>query len=285
MKDLAIVVDSACGLDEKQAELYGYYFLPLQIEIDNVTYNDGIDLTAKNFFEKFSLKSENVKTSATPLGYSKNLLEQLSKEYKRVVVFPISTKLSSQYNSLNLIAQDFDNVFIVESVDVAQTILFRVDKFLETYKKEGFEKAFEISSKWIDDEMDITLLPKYNDYLVKGGRLSKSAAALAKLLQIVPFIRFTNGSLEKQGKGRVFNKSLQNVVDEKMQNQNEEDQIIILGEKNSDVEALITYIQSTYKIQSFTMPIPNVISIHTGPEAVVIIKGPKLKDKMEKYLK
>ncbi|MCU9936786.1 DegV family protein [Mycoplasmopsis cynos] len=34
MKDIAIVIDSSRGLNKYQAEKFGYYFLPLQIEIN-----------------------------------------------------------------------------------------------------------------------------------------------------------------------------------------------------------------------------------------------------------
>ncbi|WP_334687351.1 DegV family protein [Mycoplasmopsis felis] len=68
--------------------------------------------------------------------------------------------------------------------------------------------------------MDITLIPKHNDYLVKGGRLSPAAATIAKLLKIVPLIRFENGKLEKQGKGRLFLKSIFNEIDIKFNNSN-----------------------------------------------------------------
>ncbi|MFL1037999.1 DegV family protein, partial [Mycoplasmopsis synoviae] len=54
------------------------------------------------------------------------------------------------------------------------------------------------------DQYSVSLVPKYNNFLVKGGRLSPQAALLAKLLNIVPIIKFENGELKKEGKGRIF---------------------------------------------------------------------------------
>ncbi|WBP84032.1 DegV family protein [Mycoplasmopsis edwardii] len=285
MKELAIVVDSACGLDKRQAESLNLFYLPLQIELDGILYNDGVDINTQTFFKHFNLNTKTFKTSATPLGQSKVLIEELSKEYKKVVVFPLSTKLSSQYNTLSVLAREFNNVYVVESVDVAQTILFRLEKFLSELETFGFDKAFKNASIWNNDELDITLLPKYNDYLVKGGRLSKGAATIAKLLQIVPLIRFENGSLEKQGKGRVFLKSVQNVIDEKFESKQNNDEVVILGEHNEDTKTIVLYLESKYKLTPYILPIPNIISVHTGPDAIVIIKGKNLRKLLEKYTK
>lgn len=283
MKDIAIVVDSACGLDKIQAEKHGFYFLPLQIQMDGLNYNDGIDINSSTFFDKFNLNTKGVKTSATPIGYSENLIEELSNKYKQVVIFPISQHLSSQYSFLKIISDKYQNVHVVESVDVAQTILFRVNKFITNLEKLGLDNSIKLASIWNDSELDITLVPKYNDYLVKGGRLSKPVATLAKLLKIVPLIRFQNGTLEKQGKGRLFLKSLQNALDEKMQKFSSDDEIILLGQKTSEAKELLTYLEQKYQVKTRIFPIPNVISIHTGPEAIVILKGTKLKTTLEKY--
>ncbi|WP_322959314.1 DegV family protein [Mycoplasmopsis cynos] len=283
MKDIAIVIDSSCGLNKYQAEKFGYYFLPLQIEINEKKYNDGIDFDNENFFDFFNLQSKSAKTSATPLGYSKNLLEDLALKYQKVVVFPISSKLSSQYNSLKLISNNIKNIYIVDSVDVAQTILFRIEKFKKSLIKNGFEYAFSEASKWSNKELDITLLPKHNEYLVKGGRLSKGAATIAKLFKIVPLIRFENGSLEKQGKGRIFFKSLQNVLDEKFQIKENNDELVLLGSMTQDMMSLSKYANEKYSLNPIILPIPNVISVHTGPEAIVIIKGKYLSSTLDKY--
>ncbi|WP_027121428.1 DegV family protein [Mycoplasma leonicaptivi] len=283
MKDIAIVVDSSSGLTKEQANKLGLYFLPLQIELEGQIYNDGIDLTYDNFFNHFSLNTKVAKTSATNLGYASDLLTSLANEYQKVVVFPISSKLSSQFSMLDSIAKDLNNVYIVDSVDIAVTILVRVQKFINDYQKLGFEEAFKNACVWNEDELSITLLPKFNDYLVRGGRLSPAANIIAKLLKVVPLIKFSNGILDKEGKGRVFDKSLINVVDSKIKNK--EDKLIFLGEKNEDMFSLIEYVKKQYNIEPIVLPIPNVISIHTGPQAIVIIKtNTEIKDLIAKYV-
>ncbi|WAM01233.1 DegV family protein [Mycoplasmopsis felis] len=57
MKNIAIVVDSSCGLTENQAKKLDLFYLPLMIEVDGKVYREGIDVSSENLFEVFTLKS------------------------------------------------------------------------------------------------------------------------------------------------------------------------------------------------------------------------------------
>ncbi|WAM09315.1 DegV family protein [Mycoplasmopsis cynos] len=96
-------------------------------------------------------------------------------------------------------------------------------------------------------------------------------------------IRFENGSLEKQGKGRIFFKSLQNVLDEKFQIKENNDELVLLGSMTQDMMSLSKYANEKYSLNPIILLIPNVISVHTGPEAIVIIKGKYLSSTLDKY--
>ncbi|WP_036464293.1 DegV family protein [Mycoplasmopsis sturni] len=276
MEKIAYVIDSASGLTKKQAEKLGWFYLPLGIEINDHLYKDGIEINNSNLFDIFSVDSKMAKTSSSAPGLAIELFTELSQKYDKVIVFPISTYLSGQAANLTAIAQDFENVYVVQSLYVAQLIplkIFELDSLLKN------QCPFEESIQKIESpnkDFDVTLAPKYNDFLVKGGRLTPAAAAVAKLLKIIPMIKFENGQLLKEGKGRVFNKTILNIIDDKIKN-NPNAQIIILHAKNQEIQQYVNYIKDKYGIDAYLVDSPSVISIHIGPEAIAVIayNGPK----------
>ncbi|WLP85486.1 DegV family protein [Mycoplasma seminis] len=275
MKNIAIIVDSSCGLTKQQVEALGWHFLPLKIELDGKIYNDGDDLHSNKLFEVFSLQTQSYKTSCTPIGYVEELVEKLSQDHDYVVVFPISKYLSSQYQNIKGLESLYPKLRVFESEYIAILLTFQVFKFLDLVKQGlDVEDALHQAEAW-DENMFVSLIPKYNDYLVKGGRLSPSAATVAKLLKIVPIIQFHKGKLEKEGKGRVFLKTVLNKSDEKAADN--DDDILILQNDCAETSEVISHLKNSYPNRVFQSCLPNCISIHTGPEAIVVIKlGRKL---------
>ncbi|MFV8435170.1 DegV family protein [Mycoplasma sp. 3137] len=279
MKKIAIVVDSSCGLTKEQVEKLGWHFLPLKIELDDKIYNDGDTLKSNELFRHFSLETKTYKTACTPIGLVQDMVEQLSATHDYVVVFPISKHLSSQYQNLKGMEALYPKLRVFDSEYIAILLTFQVYEFLNLVEKENMDvdKALNLAAQW-KEEMLVSLVPKYNDYLVKGGRLSPSAATVAKLLKIVPIISFYHGKLEKEGKGRIFAKTILNKIDEKLQDSDSD--LLILQNDCAEHAQIVKYVKDNYKSNRvFSSSLPNCISIHTGPEAIVIIKlGRKLTD-------
>ncbi|QNM93949.1 DegV family protein [Mycoplasma sp. Pen4] len=286
MKKMAIVVDSSCGLSRKQIEELGWYFLPLKIELDGKIYDDGDNLLSTELFNHFSLDTKTYKTSCTPIGHVEEMIEKLSAEYENIVVFPISKHLSSQYQNLKVMESVFAKLKVFDSQYISILTLMRIFYFIDLVEKEGFsiDQALEKSAEWTG-ELSVSLVPKYNDYLVKGGRLSPSAATVAKLLKIVPIIAFDKGKLEKEGKGRIFTKAICNNITAKLENDNNTSDIIILHNDSPDYATIKSFVESNFPNDVYTSNLPNCISIHTGPEAIVIIKSTKkLHDSLKKVI-
>lgn len=272
---IAIVIDSSSGLTEKEAKARGWHFLPLYINIDGIEYKDGVDLTHDNFLSIY--KSNSIgKTSCTPIGEVLNLFEQLSKENDFVVVYPISHELSSQYNNLELISKQFKNVFVIKSKRVCQFIVRDlVDLEADVLSnKLTLKQAINVIEKKDYSQVDILLYPKDINVLVRGGRLAPSAAKLAKLLKIFPVIGLEEGRLEKFSKGRTFDKTFFNTAIDQYKKLSKKSNrtILFLDTANQESEALSSKLKEEidYEHEIIRRPIPPVIAIHTGYEAISI---------------
>ncbi|MBN4089660.1 DegV family protein [Mycoplasma enhydrae] len=289
---IKIIVDSSCGLNEAQANEMGWGFIPLQAEVEGKTYQIGKDILIDDYVKLWKENRKiDAKTSASSLGYNEEVVAKYLNDYDKIIIYPISKFLSSQTNFLTTQFQDNDKVFVVQSKHLSFLIFKNLLEF-EQKIKDGvaFEEACEIFEKNNDK---LILIPQFNDALVKGGRLSKSAAAIAKLLRIVPILKFDNGILEKEAIGRIFSKSLEKVVADMWKNNQENITnkcLLIIHSGSELLEELTAKFKNIInnQIPVYSLDLPVDIAIHTGVGAVctTIIKiDPKIESKFFKYAK
>ncbi|ENY68746.1 Hypothetical protein, putative DegV family protein [Metamycoplasma auris 15026] len=289
---IKIIVDSSSGLTQKQANELGWGFLPLQCEIDGKKYQIGSEFFVEDFKKIWQEnKKVNAQTSATSPAIAEMELAKYIDDYDLVLIYPISTHLSSQTSFLMNQFKDNKKVYVVESKRVSYLVV-RDLLIFENKINAGasFEEAiahFEINNE------RLILIPQFNDALVKGGRLSKSAAVIAKLLKIVPLIKYDFGVLEKEGIGRVFTKSLEKTVSEMYEDNkaNLEDKILFVVHAESDLlESLIAKFKviTENNLPIYSVKLPVDISIHTGIGAVcvtVVNVDKNIKDKLTLFAK
>lgn len=271
---LRMIIDSSAGIDKKEADKRGWDFLPLYMTIDNKDYADGIDLDTKNYYKLATLDSE-VRTSATPPGIAMDIIEKASKENDYVLIYALSTGLSSQTNNIKMLTSDLDNVFVVPSLGVGYAITRDVEE-LEKLAKAGksWEEIKKAAVEMTNDLYGI-VAPETMKWLVKGGRVSPAAAGMANLLKIVPLISFTNGGLDKYGKGRVFKKSISKFAKDLKDKYGDDREYIIYNAGNSDIKEITKMIKEIIGDNVILSDFPSVIVNHTGPGAIGIITRKK----------
>lgn len=270
---IAIIVDSSTGLTKEQAEKKGWFYLPLYFNLGNKEYRDGIDVDRKSLFDILendpNMKDLKGATSATPIGEAIQLVESIQDKYDKILIYPISEGLSSQYANLKVTFNNYKKVHVVKSKKVAVLILLDLINFENNIAK-GMEynSAVQILEQPIDG--DFLLIPKFNDNLVKGGRLTPSAAAIANLLKICPVIRFDeNGKLTKEGKGRIFRKTISKYFQSLLDKRSHKNySVFVIHSENKEIEDIKENLHEKSGKYINEYYIPNIISIHTGIEAV-----------------
>ena len=265
---IGYVIDSASGLSKDEAHAKGFYFLPLVININGKDYLDGDDLKAKQYYQKISLE-DNVRTSFTPPKLIKNVLTKAAKENDYVIVYPMSKHLSSQLDNIQLVAKTMQNVYVIESMAIATIIekeITMIQKFATKSKNINEIMAFanQNTNNW-----NAILVPRTLQWLVKGGRINRSVAKMASLLKIVPIIRFKDGKLEKEGKGRIYRKTCIKSF-KKIAKETQAKTIYILIGNGTLEKELASNLKKTQK-NLVIHQIPPVIASHCGPNSFIAL--------------
>ena len=64
----AVVTDSTANLDQETIDKYGIKVVPIPYIIDGTEYQDGVDLTRPEFYEKMRNEKDFPTTSQPPVG-------------------------------------------------------------------------------------------------------------------------------------------------------------------------------------------------------------------------
>lgn len=204
MKKVAVVTDSNAGIRQKEAKELGIFVLPMPFTIDDQTYNEDINLTHEEFFEK-QLNGAEIFTSQPVVGNVKELWDQILKDYDEIVHIPMSSGLSGSCQTAMMLAQEYDNrVFVVDSQRISVTQKYDVidAKRLADQGKSGQEICDILTENKLNASIYITV--NTLDYLKKGGRITPAAALLGGMLKIKPILQIQGEKLDSFAKTRTM---------------------------------------------------------------------------------
>ena len=177
--------------------------LPMTITFGDQQYRDKEELSHQRFYELL-IESEQLPSTSQigPAQFEEAFQAQVDAGHSVVAVI-LSGKLSGTYQSACIAAEEFpQKVFVVDSENAALGEGILVQRAAQLVDQ-GLE-APEIAQRLGDEKKDIRLIALLDtlEYLKRGGRISKSVAAIGGLLSIKPVIAVQNGEVCMLGKAR-----------------------------------------------------------------------------------
>lgn len=214
---IQIITDSAADYSAQEIERRGIICVPMTVSFGEETFQDGVDLTKEAFFERLVSSSEIPKTAQPSPAQFLEHFERAKAAGDTVIAILISGELSGTIQAA-AIARDmaeYDNIYIIDSRNATLGMRILVDR--AAFLREKGESAEKIVQ-----EVE-ALIPRIRiyagletlEYLYKGGRLSKSQAAIGSLVNLKPVVRVIDGKVElfsKQIGLRHVNKVLEKVL-------------------------------------------------------------------------
>lgn len=177
--------------------------LPLSVTFGQTTYEDGVDLSHRRFYELL-VEGDDLPMTGQVNPYAfEQAIAQAREAGEEVVVITLSGKLSGTNASAMTAAAAFeDGVYVVDSKSVTVGERILVDYALRLVG-EGLGAAdIACALEQAREDIHVVGLLDTLEFLRRGGRIPASAAALGKLLSIKPVITITDGAVELLGKAR-----------------------------------------------------------------------------------
>ncbi len=202
MGKIAVVSDSNSGITPQEAKELGVYILPMPFFINQETYYEGENLTQEQFYEKLKDGCD-ISTSMPSVASVTDLWEELLKEYDEIVHIPMSSGLSSSFETAHMLANDYEGkVFVVNNqrISVTQRLSVTDAKELADMGKSASEIKEILEREKL--ESSIYIMVDTLTYLKKGGRITPATAALGTLLRLKPVLQIQGEKLDAFAKAR-----------------------------------------------------------------------------------
>ena len=193
----AVVTDSTANLDQETIDKYGIKVVPIPYIIDGTEYQDGVDLTRPEFYEKMRNAKDFPTTSQPPVGEMINLYNQLADEgYDAVISIHIAGTISGLMTTLNNLKGQLDNTKLyptdssITEVPMGWMVKLAARMAAQNEDAEKIVAAVEQLKKQYDAVFVVDDLKN----LAHGGRLSNASAFIGTVLKIKPLLHFDKES-------------------------------------------------------------------------------------------
>lgn len=203
MSKVKITADTVCDLSEELKQRYGISTVPLYVTMDSETLRDGMDINQKDVFSYYRTTGKLCSTSAVNVDDFTQFFKKELEGYDELIIITISSDFSSCYQNACIAAEEFDNVYVVDSRNLSTgegLVAVSAAKLAEKGLSAG-----EIVTKLNNDiipRVDASFIVANVEYLHKGGRCSSIAALGANLLKLKPCIDVIEGKMKVTKKYR-----------------------------------------------------------------------------------
>lgn len=182
---IKIVTDSVADIPRQVAEKYEINVLPLNININENTYQDGINITPEQICNY--IRNDHIpKTSqVTPRDFFQ-AFERLTSNGDEVIAITMSSQLSNTYNSALISSQQLPDrkIAVLDSMGVSLGQGLQVIEAAKmAFAGRSFEEIIE-RIKILRRRMNYSIIIDTLDYLFKGGRISKAQYIAGNLLNL-----------------------------------------------------------------------------------------------------
>ena len=270
-----IIVDSTADLMPEIKNRV--HTVPLTLRFGDEEFIDGVTIDHKAFYEKLIESNVLPTTSqATPDAFIKEL-EKAKKAGEAAVVITLSSKFSGTCQSAMIAAEEYENVYVVDSTSAAMGSGILVELALRLLDEGKSAKEIAQAINKEKEKIVVVALVDTLEYLKKGGRISKAVAFAGGVLNIKPVLSVIGGEINMLGKAR-GSKMGNNLLVQEIEKAGGIDfsKPVLLGYSGISDALLKKYVEDSRHIWEGKLSkvrytcVGSVIGTHAGPGAVVV---------------
>ncbi len=210
-----ISTDSPADVPAEIRERYDIRVIPLHIILDDDCFEDGVNIQPDDLYAFYKKTGRLPKTSAVSVAEYTDFFKELTQDGSSVVHISFSSALSATHQNARLAAEDFDNVYIVDSKSLSTGIALLAIKAAQLAQDGLDAKTIAHEMEYKREKVVTTFILDKLEFLYKGGRCSGVAMLGANVLGIKPSIVMADGKLQvgKKYRGKLENCQMQYVRD------------------------------------------------------------------------
>jgi len=200
------------------AEKLGITVVPSYIAFGSETYQDGVDLTKQQFYDRLNASRVIPTTAAPPIGAYEEVFHRLAKETDEIVSLQVVGRLSALYSVALLAAQNVSQAtgIRIEVVDTGQATMgygwMAVAAAEAAGRGETLDQIVALVEGMKPRARVLAILDTL-EYVHRGGRVNWAAAMIGTLLRVKPIIEIRLGQVELLERTRTTERSLERLIE------------------------------------------------------------------------
>ena len=192
---ILITSDSTTDLSPELREQYGIKLMRLVVNLNDVDHIDGVDITPEDIYRNYEMNKSLPKTAAPNLADCTEFFRQYVEQGYDIVHFTISSEMSSTYQNSVIAAEEFENVYVVDSRNLSTggglLVLHAAELAARGMRAGMIAEECRRLAPYVDASFVIDSL----EFLHKGGRCSTVALLGANLMNFKPCIIVKDGKM------------------------------------------------------------------------------------------
>lgn len=194
-KQVIIASDSTCDLSAELIDRYQIKILPLGVSLGDKQYRDGVDINPDMIYENYEATGMLPKTAAINIAEFDEFFAHETQAGNEIVLFTISSDMSSTFNNARLAAQEYEGVYPINTQNLSTGGGLLVIAAAEMAAEGKSAKEIAEACNSLRECVDASFVIDNLEFLHKGGRCSAIAAFGANLLQLKPCVMVQNGKM------------------------------------------------------------------------------------------
>ncbi|SDO31697.1 EDD domain protein, DegV family [Psychrobacillus sp. OK028] len=205
MSRIIFSTESGADIPKELVEKHQIQVVPMHVIMDGKDYLDG-DLSVEEVFDYHSRTKKIPSTTATNVHEYHELFTKIRKTFPDSIIIHIgyTSKASASFQSALIAAEDFENLFLIDALNVTGGLAAIMMHAVTMLKEEPSISHVDLIGKIesVVPKTRLAFLPGSLDFLRAGGRVSNVAYIGGVLLKIKPCIELIEGKLVSTRKYR-----------------------------------------------------------------------------------
>lgn len=285
MKKIYIVTESGCDLLAADREKYGIETVPMHIQINGNSRDDGSFPPEEIFAVYESTKTLPKTSAANPRDYSR-VFDRITATdpSAHIIHMAYSAVTTASFHNAVIAGEDLHSITHIDTKNVTggrRAVILATAQFIENHPTATMEEIKEYAQNTAE-KCRFAFFPGDLEYLKAGGRVSNAAYLVATVLNLKPLIEINDGRLVATRKYRGRNgKVYPRFLDEYLgRNPFEKGSFFMVYSRGLDetVKKQLEKVARSHGYKDFAwVPAGCVISTHAGPAAFgaggILVKG------------
>lgn len=213
---LRIVMDSAGEIPDEWRSEYNVEVIPVNIQFENKTYLQGIDLSNDDFYRLADSTGVIPKTSQPTPQQFVDFYRRIAQIGDTILSLHVTGKLSGTFNSAVMAAQELKDklkVIPFDSGSGSAALGFMCKEVRQLERAGATLQSILERLEVIRRNMNVVLTLDSLEYARRSGRVKALPAAIAALIRIKPIVILKDGALDMKERVRTRQRSLSRVIE------------------------------------------------------------------------